>query len=159
FYLGAALAAKNRWRISGNFWPFTLLVISLAAMFTTGSRTPIWGLIGTCPLVLIIWRYAGLAPVGNVVKVIFVGVVITVAAQFVAADAFEAYSSRSGHATDSVERVLSPFTESFGAMQVMGPLGYGIGSSNSGAASIMGTSDFWWLEGNLSETEPARVFL
>src|SRR5262249_45411564 len=148
---------KNQWRISRNFWLFGLLIIGLAAMFTTGSRTPIWGLIGTFPLVLVIWRYAGFVSVGNLAKVICAGVVITVAAQLVAADAFEADSYRQGHATDAVGRVLSPFTESYGAMQTMGPLGWGIGSTNSGAATIMGSRDYWWLDGNLPEVEPARV--
>src|SRR5262249_1029826 len=44
----------------------------------------------------------------------------------------------------------------YGALQVMGPLGQGIGSTGGAAAAIMGTSDFWWLEG-LFEDETARV--
>jgi len=158
-YLATALAAKNRWRISGNALVLVLLALCLAAMFTTGSRGPIWGLLATLPLVLWIWSRSGLLSSGSLGKMMAASVAIWLLAQFVAADAYDAYAYRVEHADDVWSRILSPFTESWGAVLVMGPIGTGIGSTNGGALTLMGTRDFWWLNGNLFEVEPARVLL
>jgi hypothetical protein len=157
FYLAAGLVAKNRWRISGNYWPLILLVTSLAAMFTTGSRAPIWGLIATCPLILWIWNYARLLSITQIAKMVAVIAVIGILAQLLASDAFDAYSSRADKAADTSDRLLSPITEAYGALGVMGPLGMGMGTTSGGALTIMGTREFWWLNGMFFEIETARV--
>ena len=56
FYVAAGLAAKNRFKFSGNTLVIGYLVLTVAAMFTTGSRGPIWWLVATWPLALVIWR-------------------------------------------------------------------------------------------------------
>jgi hypothetical protein len=53
--------------------------------------------------------------------------------------------------------VLAPLTEAYWAIQASGPLGTGMGSTSGGALSIMGTREFWWLNGSFFELETARV--
>ena len=156
FYLGVGLIAKSRWRISGNLWLFAFLVITVAAMFTTGSRGPIWGLIATWPLVLCIWGFAGLLSMSNAGKTILAAALLWALAQLVAGDAFEAYSYRAEVAGDTMERVLAPLIQVYWAMQVSGPIGIGMGSTSAGALTIMRTTEFWWLT-NSFEVETARV--
>jgi hypothetical protein len=157
FYLVAGLVAKSRWKVSGNAWLLPYLVVTVAAMFTTGSRGPIWWLIATWPLALFIWGNAGLLSMGNVVRMVLAAAVIWVLAQLLAADAFDAYASRAGQATDTITRVFAPLNEAWGALLVSGPIGTGMGSASGGALSIMGTGEFWWLNGNSFEVETARV--
>jgi hypothetical protein len=156
FYLVAGLVAKNRWKISGNAWLLAYLVLTVAAMFTTGSRGPIWGLIATWPLALIVWGRAGLLSMNTAGRMILAAAAIWILAQFLAADAFDAYAYRAEQATDSISRLLAPLNQIWGALQTSGPIGTGMGSSSGSALSIMGTSDFWWLN-NLFEVESARV--
>jgi hypothetical protein len=157
FYLVAGLVAKSRWKVTGNAWLLAYLVLTVAAMFTTGSRGPIWWLIATWPLALGIWGYAGLLSMGNVARMVLAAAVIWVLAQLLASDAFDAYSQRSEHAGDTITRVLAPLNEAWGALLVSGPIGTGMGSASGGALSIMGSSDFWWLNGSSFEVETARV--
>jgi hypothetical protein len=157
FYLAAGLAAKNQWRLSGNVWPLVILVVTLAAMFTTGSRGPIWGLVATWPLVVSIWGSGRLLSAATLGKMVVAAVGVSIGALFLAADAFDAYAYRQGHADDPLTRVLAPVTEVYAAMQVMVPFGTGIGSTSSGAPTLVGTADFWWLNGNFFEVETARV--
>jgi hypothetical protein len=163
-YLAAALAARNRWRISGslwrlssNLWPLSLLAVTVAAMFTTGSRLPIWMLIATWPLVTIVWGYGGLVSMGDVTKMVFVAAMVTILAVFLAADAYDAYAYRVEHAGDTSARILSPLTQAYDAMQIKEPFGVGMGTTNGGALAIMKTDDFWWLNGNTFEIETGRV--
>jgi len=157
FYIVAGLAAKSRWKISGNAWLLAYLVLTVAAMFTTGSRAPIWWLIATWPLALGIWGRGGLLSMSVAWRMILAGVVIWGLAQLLASDAFDAYSYRAGHASDTISRVFSPLSQAWAALLVGGPIGMGIGSTSGGAVSIMGTTDFWWLNGMFFEVETARV--
>jgi hypothetical protein len=156
FYLVAGLAAKTRWKISGNAWLFAYLVVTVAAMFTTGSRGPIWWLIVTWPLALVIWGRAGLLSMKIAGRMILAAATIWILAQFLAADAFDAYAHRAGQANDTISRLLAPLDQTWAALFVSGPIGTGMGSSSGAALSIMGTRDFWWLN-YLFEVESARV--
>jgi hypothetical protein len=72
-------------------------------------------------------------------------------------DAIEAYQFRTEHSDDPVERVFSPFTELY-EMAGQAPLfGTGMASTNAAAITIMGTQDWWWLNGIFAEAETARV--
>ena len=156
FYLVAGLVAKNGWKISGNTWLLAYMVLTVAAMFTTGSRAPIWWLIATWPLALIVWGRTGLLSMKTAGRMILGAAAIWILAQFLAADAFDAYAYRVDQATDATSRLLAPLNQTWGALMTSGPIGTGMASSNGSALSIMGTSDFWWLN-YLFEVESARV--
>jgi hypothetical protein len=157
FYLVAGLAAKSRWKITGNAWVVGYLVLTVAAMFTTGSRGPIWWLIATWPLALAIWGSAGLLSVGTVGRMMLVAPAVWLLAQLMAADAFDAYAYRADQARDTIDRLLAPLVQTLGALGASGPIGVGMGTTSGGALNLMHAADFWWLNGNLYEVEMARV--
>src|SRR5262249_37670045 len=137
-------------------WPLILLTISIAAIFTTGSRGPIYVLILTAPLVLYIWASSKLMSARALGAMGFACVIIYLGVIFVAGDAVEAYQYRAQHSDNPIDRLLCPITELFYAIQVSPILGIGMASTNSAAVSIMGTVDYWWLN-TLTELETARV--
>lgn len=157
FCLAAGLAAKSKWRITGNRWVLLLLTVTVAAMFTTGSRTPIYGSIGTSMLMFFVWRSGGLLPMKVVLQVAIVGAIISVLVAVISFDAVEAYQYRAEHADEPIERILAPITQSYDVLTEAPVIGTGMASTHGSAATVMGTSDYWWLQGLLVEAEQARV--
>jgi hypothetical protein len=157
-YLGLGLAASKNWRFSGNLWPWALIVITIAAMFTTGSRHPIYGSVITAPLVLYMWSSRGVISSGNFLKIGLAGMFISIVVAFIASGAIEAYDYRVERADDPIDRVLAPVIQTYGAVVETPIMGTGLASTHGSAATIMGTKDYWWLEGNFYESEPARVW-
>jgi hypothetical protein len=156
-YLGLALVASKNWRISGNLGPWTLTIISIAAMFTTGSRAPIYASAISAPVVLYIWASRGIMSLGNVLKMGLACISIAIAVTFIAPEAIEAYNYRAQNADNPIDRLLSPLTELYGSILESPILGTGMASTHASAATIMGTKDYWWLDGKFNEQEAARV--
>jgi len=157
FCLAAGLAAKSKWRIAGNKWVLLLLAVTVAAMFTTGSRTPIYGSILTSVLMLFVWRSGGLLPMKAVLQVGMVCAIISVLVAAISFDAVEAYQYRAEHADEPLDRILAPITQSYDVLTEAPVIGMGMASTAGSAATVMGTSDYWWLQGLFVETEHARV--
>jgi len=159
-YLGVGLAASRNWRFSGNLWPWTLVVVTVAAIFTTGSRSPIYGSVISAPLVLYIWSSRGVMSLRNFLKIGLTGMFISIIVAFIASGAIEAYDYRVQHAADSpMYRALYwPLTEIYSAVTESPIIGVGVGSTHGSAVTIMGTKDYWWLEGTFFENESARVW-
>jgi F0F1-type ATP synthase membrane subunit c/vacuolar-type H+-ATPase subunit K len=156
-YLGVGLAASKNWRFSGNLWPWTLVVVTVAAIFTTGSRAPIYLTVITAPVVLYIWSSRGIISIGNVVKVGIACICISIIVAFIAPEAIEAYQHRREHSEDTIVRMLSPLTEGYYALTESPIIGAGMASTHGSAVTIMGTMDYWWLDGIFVEQEGARV--
>jgi hypothetical protein len=156
-YLGIALLANAKWRIKGNALPVCLIVVTLAAMFTTGSRTPFFGLILTAPVMLWIWATKKIMGPQQIVRMAGLVTLIFLIVLVLSSQAIDAYSSRSGTADDTWARIISPFYELYLAFQTSPAFGLGIGSAHSSASNIMQTLDYWWLNGNMFEIETARV--
>jgi hypothetical protein len=157
FYLGVGLFAGRGWRSAGNLGPLSLVVVTLAAMFTTGSRTPIYGLWITLPIVICIWGYSGVVSTRHLVRIGFSFVIATVLVLYIVPDAIDAYEFRAATTQDTTTRLLSPFAEWYSALVESPIIGLGMGSNASSAVSIMGTVNYWWLDGNGYELETARV--
>src|SRR5205814_753672 len=83
-------------------------------------------------------------------------VIVYLSVIFVASDAIEAYAYRAETSDNPIDRILSPLTELYWAIQVSPVLGTGMASTNSAAVVIMGTVDYWWLN-SFFELETARV--
>jgi hypothetical protein len=158
FSLAAGLATSERWRVSGNLLILSLLAVSTAAMFTTGSRAPIYTLILTSPLMLLIWRSRRLISMKDVVRIGVICAIMWVAVSLIAPDAIEAYSYRAQHSDDPIIRIFSPVIELWGVFGLTPLIGTGIGSTHGSAATIMGTNSYWWLGGVIVESETARVY-
>jgi hypothetical protein len=156
-YLGIGLAASKNWRFSRNLWPWTLVVVTVAAIFTTGSRAPIYAPLITAPVVLYIWSSRGIMSSGNVVKVGIACICISIIVAFIATDAIEAYQYRAQHSDDPTDRMLSPLIEVYSALTESPIIGAGLASTHGSAVTIMGTFDYWWLDGKFFEQEGARV--
>ena len=156
-YLGIGLAASKNWRFSGNLWPWTLAVVTVAAIFTTGSRAPIYATVITAPVLLYIWSCRGIMSRGNVVKVGIACICISIIVVLIAPEAIEAYQYRAGHSDDPIDRMLSPLTEAYYALTESPIIGTGMASTHGSAVTIMGTADYWWLDGKFVEQEGARV--
>jgi hypothetical protein len=158
FLLGAGLAASNKWRISKNLWPLSLLMVTAAAIFTTGSRGPIYALIITSPLLFFIWTSRSLISTKTAVRIGIVWTIMALAVLFIASNAIEAYDYRAQHADDPIDRLLSPITELYAIVGQTPIIGTGMASTHGSAITIMGTDSYWWLQGILVENETARVF-
>ena len=156
-YLGLALAASKNWRFSRNLWPWTLVVVSIAAIFTTGSRAPLYGGVITAPAVLYIWGSRGIMSIGNVVKIGIACVCISIIVAFIVPEAIEAYQYRAQHGDNPTDRMLAPLIEAYFALTESPIIGTGLASTHGSAVTIMGTNIFWWLEGHFFEQEGARV--
>jgi len=92
--------------------------------------------------------------------VLQVGMVCAIISVLVAAisfDAVEAYQYRAEHADEPLDRILAPITQSYDVLTEAPVIGMGMASTAGSAATVMGTSDYWWLQGLFVETEHARV--
>src|SRR4029079_5014570 len=106
------------------------------------------------------WGYGGLISMRTIAPMVLACLIIYIVVISVMPDAIEAYQHRAQHSDDPMERILWSITENFHALADAGVLGTGMATTNSAAAAIMGTADYWWLNGaEWVETEPARVFL
>jgi O-antigen ligase len=159
FYLGTALMANGKWRIKGNTLSVSLIVVTLGAMFTTGSRTPFYGLLVTAPVLLRIWAVRGLMGTQQLVRLIGISTAVLLVLLVLAPEAIDAYRARAGSSEDTMARIISPFVELYDAFRTSPIIGFGIGSAHNSAVNILQTQpgDYWWLGGNLFELETARV--
>ena len=156
-YLGVGLAASKNWRLLANLWPWVLVVVTIAAIFTTGSRAPIYASVLTAPVVLYVWASRGIMSSGNLLKVGLTCVAISIVVTLIAPLAIEAYQYRAEHADDPMDRLFSPLTELYYALVESPIIGTGLASTHGAAITIMGTKDYWWLDGKFYELETARV--
>jgi hypothetical protein len=83
--------------------------------------------------------------------------VISIMVAFLASGAIEAYDYRAQHADEPMDRILAPLTETYGVLTGSPIIGAGLASTHASAIAIMGTKDYWWLDGKFAEQEPARV--
>jgi O-antigen ligase len=157
FYIAVALLVARKLEIKRNRLILTLLIITLAAMFTTGSRTPFYGLIMTAPLLFWIWTAKGLLSSRLFFRLLGLCVAVLLVVQFIAPAAIEAYQQRAQSTEDTAARFASPFTELYGAFETTPIIGLGMGSAHSSSFLIMGSYDMWWLQGHVYEMETARV--
>jgi len=157
FCLGVGLATTHKWRISGNSWALLLLGVTTAAIFTTGSRGPIYGLIITSPLMFFIWRMGGLISLKTALRIGVALAIVSAAVTLIASNAIEAYNYRAEHSDDPIVRIFSPVTEAYGVLFLAPVIGAGMASTASSAITIVGTDSWWWLQGVFVESETARV--
>jgi hypothetical protein len=134
------------------------LTLVVGAMFTTGSRAPIYTLVATGPVILWLAASGRVLPVRTAVRLCLLLPIIAFAAMNLSRQAFEAFTERATEVSDSaVDRVLSPVNQTIEALSGAPTLGMGIGATHPSALTIMGTREPWWLGDLLTEDEMARV--
>ena len=158
-FLSLGLIIGNGVRLRGNVPIFALMMFSIAAMFTTGSRMGVLSVAVAPPAVLLVALYRGDISASVAFRSIFVFVSATVAVLIAAPDAFDAFLSRTNRVEDGATRFLAPLMETWGAMEIAPILGTGLATTHGGLvrALVDANSDFYWLNDNLFELESARI--
>jgi hypothetical protein len=146
------------WRIKGNIIPLAALTLVVGAMFTTGSRAPVYSLIATAPVILWWAMLRGVLTLRTAVRLSILIPIMALVAINVTPQAFEAFANRASSSSDGVsDRLFMGFFELIEALQAVPFFGLGIGVTHPSALTIMGVTSFWWLLGNTFEGEVARV--
>jgi hypothetical protein len=133
------------------------LACSLGAAATTGSRTPVLVIGAALPLLFLIAVNKRLLSAQLAIRLVVGFGVLGVGTLSLFGGAFSALEYRVEVADDPIMRLLSPVTETIGAFQTSPLIGTGIGSNSNAAATLMGTTEAWWLGGYAYEMETARV--
>ena len=158
-FLAIGYNMAHGWRLKNNITPFLALILVIGAMFTTGSRGPIWILVATGPVIL--WLAAKSRILSRQIAMrlfMLVPVIIILALSVSPEAAVKGFMERAEQADTSytLERLYQPAWETSWAL-LGAPLGLGIGVANNAALTIMGAEFPWWLGGLIFESEMARV--
>src|SRR5262249_12493652 len=147
------------WRIKNNITPILALSLIIGAMFTTGSRAPVFYLLATSPVILWLAVTRGVLSRPAAMRLCMVLPIVTILALSASPRAFQAFMERTQEASDRGEttltRLYSPFEQTIGALLEVPVFGTGIGTTHNAALSIMGDQFPWWLP-ILVEDEMAR---
>jgi hypothetical protein len=156
-FLAIGYNLANGWRIKNNIAPILALTLVVGAMFTTGSRAPVYTLVATGPVILGLAASSRVLPIGTAVRLCLLIPIVVFVALHLSPRAFEAFTERVTESSDSTaDRLLFPINQTIEALSRSPALGMGIGVTHPSALTIMGTKEPWWL-GVLVEDETARV--
>jgi hypothetical protein len=148
------------WRLKNNIIPIVALSLVVGAMFTTGSRGPIWILLATGPVILWLAATSKVLSLQTAMRLCLLVPVITILALNLSPQAFQAFMERAEQADTSytLERAFSWFYQTMGVLADEPFLGIGIGTTHPAALTIVGAEVAWWLPDELlTEDEMARV--
>jgi hypothetical protein len=149
------------WRVKGNIAPMLALTLVVGAMFTTGSRAPVYTLIATAPVILWLAVSGRILASQTAVRLCMLLPVIAIVALTISPRAVEAFAQRAGEGdlSDLLARIFQPVYEIIEALPSTPPLGMGIGTTHASALTIMGAEWPWWLQDLMVEAEMARVMV
>jgi hypothetical protein len=159
-FLAIGYNMAHGWRLKKNIIPIVALSLVVGAMFTTGSRGPIWILLATGPVILWLAATSKILSLQTAMRLSLLVPVITILALNLSPQAFQAFMERAEQADTSytLERAFSWFYQTTGVLSDEPLLGIGIGTTHPAALSITGAEVPWWLPDELlTEDEMARV--
>jgi hypothetical protein len=158
-FLAIGYNTAHGWRLKKNMAPILALALVIGAMFTTGSRGPVYTLVATSPFILWLTATSGLLSSRTAIRLCVLIPVIAIVALNVSPRATEAFMTRSAEADWSytLERLFSWSYQTLGVLSDGPPLGMGIGTTHPSALTIMGVDFPWWLHDLFTEDEMARV--
>jgi hypothetical protein len=147
------------WRIKKNITPILALGLLVGAMFTTGSRAPVFTLLAMSPVILGLALKSRVLSFQTAMRLCMIVPVIAILALNTSSRAVEAFMQRAeANSGETLERILIPLTQTIGVLSDVPALGIGIGSTHAASLSIMGAAVTWWLPPELwTEPEMARV--
>jgi hypothetical protein len=151
---------SRQWRLKDNIAPMIALVLVIGAMFTTGSRGPVFTLIAAGPIILWLALKGGLLAPRTALRLFVLLPIIGLAALAISPAAFQAFSERASEADSSY--VLSrafPVFQTIDAVVNAPILGMGIGTAQNWVVVAMGADSPWWLGDLLYEDEWARIIV
>src|SRR6202048_3267714 len=158
-FLAIGYNMTRGWRLKNNMAPVLALALVIGAMFTTGSRAPVYILLATSPFILWLAATSGVLSSRIAMRLCVLIPAIAIVALSVSPRATEAFLARAGGADSSytLERLFSPLDQNIGAISDAPPWGMGIGTTHPSALTIMGVDWPWWLNDLITEQEMARV--
>lgn len=158
FLVGALLAGKE-WRLRGNLALYGGLVLIVAAMFATGSRAPVYSLIGAIAAYSVLAAAAGDLTVGAAVRACIGAALLAAAVWNFLPEPAEAFRQRAMGTDDTLSRLVSPLVEPFYILEGAGLAGFGIGAAHQSGAYLTGSDFPWWTNGMTAEAESSKVML
>src|SRR5262249_49732131 len=157
-FLAIGYNLANGWRIKNNIVPILALTLVVGAMFTTGSRAPVYTLVTTAPVILCLAASGRILPTRTAVRLCFLLPIVAFVALNLSPRAVDAFTQRANEVSDSMaDRLLSPVNQTIWALSDAPALGMGIGATHPSAFTIMGTQEPWWLGDLWPEDELARA--
>jgi hypothetical protein len=159
-FLAIGYNMANGWRFKNNIVPLVALTVIVGAMFTTGSRAPVYTLVATGPVILGLAVTGRVLPSQTAARLFILLPVLAIVALNLSPEAVQGFLERADSAGDStLGRILMPFDETIDVLTVGPALGMGIGATHPSALPIMGVDLPWWLNDIMPEGEMARVTL
>jgi hypothetical protein len=158
-FLAIGYNTGRGWRVKGNIAPIVALTLVVGAMFTTGSRAPVYVLVATLPIILWLAVSGRILASKTAVRLCMLLPVITILALTISPRAVEGFAERASQFdwSDVSDRIFQPVSETIYALSSAPPLGMGIGTTHASALTIMGVERAWWLQDLETEAEMARV--
>jgi hypothetical protein len=157
-FLAIGYNMARGWRVKNNIAPLLALTLVVGAMFTTGSRAPVYILVATAPVVLVMAVVGRVLTSQTAVRLFLLLPVIAIAALNLSSRAVEGFAERVSTSSDAAStRIFAPLYQVTQALSEGPALGMGIGTTHPSALTIMGSGSFWWLHDLLVEEEMARV--
>lgn len=153
------LLAGVRWQTRGNVALYVTLGAALVAMFTTGSRAPVYSLLLVAPVYLLFSAKTGDLSIGSAVKAAIGVAALLVSISFLLPEPVEAFLLRAGQSEDAEGRFVSTMVEPFEILELVGVAGFGIGAAHQSASYLVGDGYSWWTDGLVGEAETTRVML
>jgi hypothetical protein len=146
------------WRIKSNVIPLLTLARVFGAMFTTGSRTPVYTLAIAAPIIVGWALYAKILESRTAVRLCLLLPIIMFVGLNASPEALDAYQYRAHESDGAFDRWSRQAWQLDEALSEMPAFGLGIGVTHPGALMIMGAKTQWWLGSYPGEEEEiARV--
>ncbi len=153
------LLAGVRWQAKGNVALYFTLGAALVAMFTTGSRAPVYSLLLAAPVYLLFSAKTGDLSVGSALKAAIGVMALLASISFLAPEPLDAFVLRADQSEDTESRFLDTIVEPFQILDQVGVAGFGIGAAHQSASYLVGDGFSWWTNGLVVEAETSRVML
>ena len=159
-FLAIGYNMARGWRLKNNIIPIVALSLVVGAMFTTGSRGPVWILLATGPVILWLAATSKVLSLQIAMRLCLLLPVITILALNLSPQAFQAFMERAEQADTAytLERAFSWVYQTAWVLSDLPFLGIGIGTTHPAALPIVGAEFAWWIPDELlSEDEMSRV--
>ena len=162
-FLGIGYNLSQGWRIKNNIAPLVALTLVVGAMFTTGSRAPVYTLIIAGPIILVLALAGKIVSLRTAVRLLVVLPFMIVASLNISPQAFQGFTDRvtdsTGTDDDTMSRITWAFSEAINSVSSAPVFGIGIGTTHPSSLAIMGvgTEGPWWLQGLFVENELSRI--
>jgi len=163
FLLSTAMLLARGFAIKKNLFLYFVLVTSIGAMFTTGSRSGALTLFLGGFVIIALAVASGQLNYRLASRMIFGVAAVVMSVTFIARQQIAVLFERAQTAGDTEARFVSPFLETWEVFQSPFPIGTGLASTHGGLVNaIVGPQDgynYYWLGNYLAEVEPARIML